>query len=161
MYKVDVNSQIVDGPFPIRIANSQTVLEYKSIIARKLGLNTKQIVLALNVHKDETRLLEDNDAKIDDENLIQYSKIFVAVNNPADPEFQCKLKYLASRLDHLISLYFALPNMDSGELNLFWASLFILSERKELKTIFERFVGLTTKGQNFERPNYFIWPKNS
>jgi ubiquitin carboxyl-terminal hydrolase 47 len=112
---LDVYQQLVDGPYPIRISNSQQLLDYKSIIARKLGINVKQIVLALNIYKGETKILEDNDAKIYDCDFIQYSKVFVAINNPNDPEFLTKIKKMAPKLDHLISLYFALPNMDSGE----------------------------------------------
>ncbi|XP_065074039.1 ubiquitin carboxyl-terminal hydrolase 47 isoform X2 [Ochlerotatus camptorhynchus] len=116
VYHVNMATHDVDGPISIRVSKSQTVLDFKEIVARKLILNAKHVILALNEYKEGSKILTNNDASLRDENIIDYCKVFVTVNNPEDPEFGCKFKQFVARLDHLIGIYFVLPNMDPDTL---------------------------------------------
>lgn len=116
VYPVNMATRDVDGPISIRVSKSQTVLDFKEIVARKLMLNAKHVILAFNEYKEGSRILINNDATLRDEGIIEYCKVFVTVNNPEDPEFGSKFKQFVARLDHLIGIYFVLPNMDSGKM---------------------------------------------
>lgn len=116
VYHVNMGPGDVDGPISIRVSKNQTVLDFKEIVARKLIMNAKHVVLALNDYKEGSKILSNNDASLRDENIIDYSKVFVTVNNPEDDDFGNKFKQFVARLDHLIGIYFVLPNMDPGEI---------------------------------------------
>lgn len=116
VYRVDMASRDVDGPFSIRASKTQTVLDFKQILARKFMLHEKSLILAKNDYNKGSKILSNNDATLKEEDMIEYSKVFVAVNSPDDPEFGNKFKQFVSRLDHLIGIYFVLPNMDPDTL---------------------------------------------
>lgn len=116
VYMIDLPSRDVDGPISVRVSKNQTVLDYKMIIARKLHQNPKHIVLALNEYKEGSKILNDNEATLRAKGFIQYCKVFVTVNNPEDPEFANKFTQFVARLDHVIGIYFILPNMDPESL---------------------------------------------
>lgn len=116
VYHVNMATRDVDGPISLRVSKNQTVLDFKEIVARKLILNAKHVMLALNEYNEGSRILTNNDASLRDEGIIDYCKVFVTVNNPEDPEFGSKFKQFVSRLDHLIGIYFVLPNMDPDTL---------------------------------------------
>lgn len=117
VYKIDLASRDVDGPISIRVSKTQTVLDFKMIVGRKLQLNPKSLMLAVNEYKDVSKILSDNDATLRDAGFIQYCKVFVTVNNTAeDPSFGDKFKQFVSRLDYVIGIYFVLPNMDPESL---------------------------------------------
>lgn len=116
VYHVNMATRDVDGPISVRVSKSQTVLDFKEIVARKLKLNAKHVILALNDYKEGSKMLTNNDASLRDESIIDYSKVFVTVNTPEDPEFGSKFKQFVARLDHLIGIYFVLPNMDPDTL---------------------------------------------
>lgn len=114
VYKIDTVTRDVDGPITLRVSKTQTVLDFKMIVGRKLQLNPKSLMLAVNEYKDVTKILNDNDATLRDAGFIEYCKVFVTVNNSAeDPE---KFKQFVSRLDYVIGIYFVLPNMDPESL---------------------------------------------
>lgn len=115
VYRVDMATRDVDGPFSVRVSKTQTVLDFKQILARKFGLYEKTLVLGLNDYKKGSKILSNNDATLKEEDMIEYSKVFVAVNNPDDPEYGTRFKQFVSTLDHLIGIYFVLPNMEPGE----------------------------------------------
>lgn len=117
VYRVDVASRDVDGPYSIRVSKTQTVLDFKQILARKFRLPEDSLVLGLNYYKVGSTILSNNDATLKEENIIEYSKVFVTVNCPDDPEFENTFKQFVFRLDHLIGIYFVLPNMDPDTLN--------------------------------------------
>lgn len=117
VYHVNMVSGDVDGPIAIRVSKNQTVLDFKEIVARKLILNAKHVMLAFNDYNEGSKILTNNDASLRDEGIIDYSKVFVTVNNPDDSEFGNKFKQFVTRLDHLIGIYFVLPNMDPDTLN--------------------------------------------
>lgn len=114
VYRVDVANRDVDGPYSIRVNKTQNVLDFKQILARKFRLHEKSLVLALNEYNNggNGKILSNNDATIKEEGMIEYTKVFVAVHSPNDPEFENKFKQFVSRLDHLIGIYFILPNME-------------------------------------------------
>lgn len=116
VYRVDLANRDVDGPFSVRMSKTQTVLDFKQILARKFGLYEKSLILALNDYKKDSKILSNNDATLKEEDMIEYSKVFVAVNNPDDTEFCNKFKQFVSTLDHLIGIYFVLPNMEPDTL---------------------------------------------
>lgn len=116
VYNVNMVSGDVDGPISIRVSKNQTVLDFKEIVARKLVMNAKHVMLGLNGYNEGSRLLTNNDASLRDESIIDYSKVFVTVNNPEDSEFGNKFKKFVARLDHLIGIYFVLPKMDPDTL---------------------------------------------
>lgn len=117
VYKIDLDTRDVDGPISIRASKTQTVLDYKMIIGRKLQLNPKSLMLAVNEYKEVSKILSDNDATLRDAGFIQYCKVFLTVNNSAeDPDFGAKFKAFVSRLDHVIGIYFVLPKMDPESL---------------------------------------------
>ncbi|XP_058066376.1 ubiquitin carboxyl-terminal hydrolase 47 [Anopheles bellator] len=115
VYKVDVNSRDVQGPISIRANSSQTVAQYKAVIARKLKLNVKTLMVGLTVHKDNAKLLQNDTATLADENFIEYCKVFVSTMSPAassdDGEWCNRFRQFIQRLDHLVSLYLVLPDM--------------------------------------------------
>lgn len=116
VYRIDMATRDVDGPISIRASKTQTVLDYKMIVGRKLQLNPKSLMLAVNEYKEVSKILGDNDATLRDAGFIQYCKVFVTVNNCAeDADFGAKFKAFVSRLDHIIGMYFVLPNMDPGK----------------------------------------------
>lgn len=114
VYRVDLCNRNVDGPISIRASKLQTVLDYKSILARKFMLNPANIALALNEYKGGSRILLNNGAYLREEGFIEYCKVFVTVNNEEDSDFANKFRQFVSKLDHVISLYFVLPKMDPG-----------------------------------------------
>ncbi|XP_053690327.1 ubiquitin carboxyl-terminal hydrolase 47 [Sabethes cyaneus] len=116
VYKLDLATQDVDGPITVRVSKKQTVQDYKNIIARKLQLNAANILLAINEYKNGAKLLTNNAATLGEEGFIQYCKVFVTVNNTDDSDFVTKFKEFANRLDHVICLFFILPNMDAETL---------------------------------------------
>ncbi|XP_062708304.1 ubiquitin carboxyl-terminal hydrolase 47 [Aedes albopictus] len=116
VYRVDMATRDVDGPFSVRVSKTQTVLDFKQILARKFGLYEKTLVLGLNDYKKGSKILSNNDATLKEEDMIEYSKVFVAVNNPDDPEYGTRFKQFVSTLDHLIGIYFVLPNMEPDTL---------------------------------------------
>ncbi|KAL9700561.1 hypothetical protein quinque_004002 [Culex quinquefasciatus] len=117
VYRIDLATRDVDGPISIRASKTQTVLDYKMIVGRKLQLNPKSLMLAVNEYKEVSKILGDNDATLRDAGFIQYCKVFVTVNNCAeDADFGAKFKAFVSRLDHIIGMYFVLPNMDPESL---------------------------------------------
>ncbi|XP_055533774.1 ubiquitin carboxyl-terminal hydrolase 47 isoform X2 [Wyeomyia smithii] len=116
VYKLELSTRDVEGPISIRASKIQSVLDYKKIIARKLQMNTANMIVAINEYKEGAKLLTDNAATLGDEGFIQYCKVFVTVNNTDDPDFIAKFKDFANRLDHVISLFFVLPNMDTETL---------------------------------------------
>ncbi|XP_055620915.1 ubiquitin carboxyl-terminal hydrolase 47 [Toxorhynchites rutilus septentrionalis] len=125
LYRVDICSRDVDGPISIRASKNQTVLDYKMIIARKFLLNPKSITLALNEYKNGSRILLDNEATLRDEGFIEYCKVFVTVNNAEDTDFPNKFRQVASKLDHVIALYFVLPKMDPDTLKNMYIPRFV------------------------------------
>lgn len=116
VYRVDLASRDVDGPTSIRVTKSQTVWEFKNVLARRLVMNPKHVVVAVNEYKEGSKILTNNDASLRDEGVIDYCKVFVTVSNPEDSEFGNKFKEFVSRLDHLIGIYFVLPNMEPDTL---------------------------------------------
>lgn len=118
IYNVDPISRDVDGPISIRANRDHTVLQFRKIISRKLRLNHKNVIIALDKYKEPIAVLTDNDATLESQKFIQYCKVFVTVNKPEDPDFVEKFTQFASRLDHVISLYFVLPPMDPDTLKL-------------------------------------------
>ncbi|XP_052894832.1 ubiquitin carboxyl-terminal hydrolase 47 [Anopheles moucheti] len=120
VYKVDVNARDVEGPLSIRVNLSQTVAQYRAVIARKLKLNPKTILIGMTVHKDSAKLLQNDDTTLEDEHFIEYCKVFVTTApQPTvdDPEQYCaRFRQFMQRLDHLVSLYILLPNMESDTL---------------------------------------------
>ncbi|XP_050091238.1 ubiquitin carboxyl-terminal hydrolase 47 isoform X2 [Anopheles aquasalis] len=128
VYKVDVNNRDVEGPLSLRANLSQTVAQYKAVVARKLRLNPKALLLGMTVHKDNAKLLQNEEATLGEENFIEYCKVFVApmgasatttTSTPAteDPTEWCnRFRHFIQRLDHVVSLYLTLPNMDQETL---------------------------------------------
>uniref|UniRef100_A0A182JX96 Ubiquitin carboxyl-terminal hydrolase 47 n=1 Tax=Anopheles christyi TaxID=43041 RepID=A0A182JX96_9DIPT len=120
VYKVDVNGRDVEGPVSIRANLSQTVAQYRAVIARKLKLNPKTILVGMTVHKDSAKLLQNDDATLEDEHFIEYCKVFVTTApqpSADDPEQYCaRFRQFIQRLDHLVSFYIVVPNMDPDTL---------------------------------------------
>uniref|UniRef100_A0A182YEJ4 Ubiquitin carboxyl-terminal hydrolase 47 n=1 Tax=Anopheles stephensi TaxID=30069 RepID=A0A182YEJ4_ANOST len=120
VYRVDVNARDVEGPLSIRVNLSQTVAQYRAVIARKLKLNPKTILIGMTVHKDSAKLLQNDDATLEDEHFIEYCKVFVTTapqHTGDDPEQYCaRFRSFMQRLDHLVSLYLVLPNMEPDTL---------------------------------------------
>uniref|UniRef100_A0A182WLG6 Ubiquitin carboxyl-terminal hydrolase 47 n=1 Tax=Anopheles minimus TaxID=112268 RepID=A0A182WLG6_9DIPT len=120
VYKVDVNARDVEGPLSIRVNLSQTVAQYRAVIARKLKLNPKTILIGMTVHKDSAKLLPNDDATLEDEHFIEYCKVFVTTTpQPTvdEPEqYYARFRHFMQRLDHLVSLYILLPNMEPDTL---------------------------------------------
>ncbi|ETN63869.1 ubiquitin carboxyl-terminal hydrolase 47 [Anopheles darlingi] len=129
VYKVDVNNRDVEGPLSLRANLSQTVAQYKAVIARKLRLNPKALLLGMTVHKDNAKLLQNEDATLGEENFIEYCKVFVAPMGTSastttnsttateDPAEWCnRFRHFIQRLDHVVSLYLTLPNMEQETL---------------------------------------------
>uniref|UniRef100_A0A182P466 Ubiquitin carboxyl-terminal hydrolase 47 n=1 Tax=Anopheles epiroticus TaxID=199890 RepID=A0A182P466_9DIPT len=120
VYKVDVNARDVEGPVSVRANLSQTVAQYRAVIARKLKLNPKTLLIGMTVHKDSAKLLQNDDATLEDENFIEYCKVFVTTApqpSADDAEPYCaRFRQFMQRLDHLVSFYIAVPNMDPDTL---------------------------------------------
>ncbi|XP_050073446.1 ubiquitin carboxyl-terminal hydrolase 47 [Anopheles maculipalpis] len=120
VYKVDVNARDVEGPLSIRVNLSQTVAQYRAVIARKLKLNPKTILIGMTVHKDSAKLLQNDDATLEDEHFIEYCKVFVTTvpqQTGDDPEqYYARFRTFMQRLDHLVSLYILLPKMEPDTL---------------------------------------------
>ncbi|XP_040166058.1 ubiquitin carboxyl-terminal hydrolase 47 [Anopheles arabiensis] len=119
VYKVDVNGRDVEGPVSIRANLSQTVAQYRAIIARKLKLNPKAILVGMTVHKESAKLLQTDDATLEDEHFIEYCKVFVTVAPTAGDDreqYGARFRHFIQRLDHLVSFYIVLPNMDPDTL---------------------------------------------
>uniref|UniRef100_A0A182SXD2 Ubiquitin carboxyl-terminal hydrolase 47 C-terminal domain-containing protein n=1 Tax=Anopheles maculatus TaxID=74869 RepID=A0A182SXD2_9DIPT len=120
VYKVDVNGRDVEGPLSIRVNLSHTVAQYRAVIARKLKLNPKTILIGMTVHKDSAKLLQNDDATLEDEHFIEYCKVFVTTvpqQTGDDPEqYYARFRSFMQRLDHLVSLYILLPNMEPDTL---------------------------------------------
>uniref|UniRef100_A0A182Q081 Ubiquitin carboxyl-terminal hydrolase 47 n=1 Tax=Anopheles farauti TaxID=69004 RepID=A0A182Q081_9DIPT len=118
VYKVDVNARDVEGPVSIRANLSQTVAQYKAVIACKLKLNPKTMLVGMTVHKECAKLLQSDDAKLEDEHFIEYCKVFVTTAPAAEDAEQYfgRFRQFIQRLDHLISLYIVLPDMEPDTL---------------------------------------------
>ncbi|XP_058457623.1 ubiquitin carboxyl-terminal hydrolase 47 [Malaya genurostris] len=109
VYKVDSDLQNVTGPISIRANKKQTIMEYKKMIGRKLQLNPNDITLAEYRYNEGPRLLDDNEATLQD--FIQYCKVFVLDSSAAESYGK-----VVNALKDLISIYFVLPNMDPSTL---------------------------------------------
>lgn len=124
---MDVNNRDVEGPLSLRANLSQTVAQYKAVIARKLRLNPKALLLGMTVHKDNAKLLQNEEATLGEENFIEYCKVFAAPTGTSattstttttvneDPTEWCnRFRHFIQRLDHVVSLYLTLPSMEQG-----------------------------------------------
>ncbi|XP_055606489.1 ubiquitin carboxyl-terminal hydrolase 47 isoform X2 [Uranotaenia lowii] len=116
VYKLDPISRDVDGPYSIRTSKDQTVLKLKTIIARKLRLNPKTVILCHRKCKGDTQLLLNDSNTLLDEDFIQYCKVFASVNSSDDANFTNKLTQFAFQLDWLLGIYINLPDMDAETL---------------------------------------------
>ncbi|XP_058838684.1 ubiquitin carboxyl-terminal hydrolase 47 isoform X2 [Topomyia yanbarensis] len=96
----------VKGPISIRANKSQTIMDFKKMIGRKLQLNPNDITLAEYQYKWGPRLLENNEDTLQD--FIQYCKVLVLVGNAK--EFY---GIVANALKNVISLYFIVPDIDT------------------------------------------------
>ncbi|KFB43249.1 AGAP007106-PA-like protein [Anopheles sinensis] len=124
VYKVDPNSRDVEGPLSIRANLTQTVAEYKAVIARKLKQNPKTLLVGMTVHKDSPKLLANEEATLADEHFIDYCKVFVMVPPPATQtiaddadQYSQRFLHFIQRLDHLVALYIVLPNLEQETLD--------------------------------------------
>lgn len=126
---MDVNNRDVEGPLSLRANLSQTVAQYKAVIARKLRLTPKTLLLGMTVHKDNAKLLQNEEATLGEENFIEYCKVFAAPMGASastttttttatateEPTEWCnRFRHFIQRLDHVVSLYLTLPNMEQG-----------------------------------------------
>ena len=77
VYVVNVDSFDIDGPHDIRGSERKTIAEYKKTIANKLELDPETLMIALNKHSDNFKLLDDDEQTLKTEHFYNGCKIFV------------------------------------------------------------------------------------
>lgn len=130
VYSVDLQTADIDGPVQIRGLLNGTVTDYKKAIAKKLRLNASSLVVAkinatgsLQNSGNEfncsvAKVLDDDTVTLNEEQLHLSHKIFVAqTNGVVTEDANQRMKKIVERFEHIITLYFILPNTDKENLD--------------------------------------------
>lgn len=113
VFVVDLHTEDVDGVTYVRVKPEHTVAQYKAAVAKKLRLNADQMVVALSKSNNFASVLNDDQMTVEAEDMAEQSKVFVAmVGNGRCNEVGDQLKRAIERFEHILTLYFVLPNTD-------------------------------------------------
>lgn len=117
VFTVDIESSDIDGPTDIRADADGTIGELKHVVGQRLGIAANRMVVALLKYKGMASALHCDKELV---SLEQKSKIFVCPLDERDDEQSVgqRLTKIVERFEEIITLYFALPNTDKGNLRL-------------------------------------------
>uniref|UniRef100_A0A182JKF4 Ubiquitin carboxyl-terminal hydrolase 47 n=1 Tax=Anopheles atroparvus TaxID=41427 RepID=A0A182JKF4_ANOAO len=104
---------------------TKTVAQYKAVIARKLKVNPKTLLIGKTVHNGSAKLLANEESTLEDELFIEYCKVFVTAvpasqlgeDAAAADQYNSRFLQFIQRLDHLVALYMVLPNLEQETLD--------------------------------------------
>lgn len=143
IYTVDPDTFEVADPIHVRCMETCQIGAYKKIISSKLQLNQEQMIVALLQFNGTARILDVDDSTISKEGVYVLSKIFVttfkttkakkkkvgtakavatalASNTDEDDqknELLKRFKRIVERYDHIITLFFVLPDLSRETLD--------------------------------------------
>ncbi|XP_063698323.1 ubiquitin carboxyl-terminal hydrolase 47-like [Culicoides brevitarsis] len=129
VYSVDLQTADIDGPVQIRGLLNGTVMDYKKAIAKKLHMNAASLVVAkinatggIQTSGNEfncsiAKVLDDDNVTLNEEQLHLSHKIFVAQTNAVGEDANQRMKKIVERFEHIITIYFILPNTDKENLD--------------------------------------------
>lgn len=69
VYTVDTITSEINGPVIVRVQKTLSIEQYKHLLAKKLGLNADDILVAVLKYNTHASLLETNTVSIDDEDV--------------------------------------------------------------------------------------------
>lgn len=117
VYIVDMETADIDGPIPIRAMVSGSVKEFRELLSQKLDmpLDTLQVA-ALKYNGSIATHLSVDELTLATEEVKNKSKVFVTTipNAPGNEKLNKKFIKIVERSEHVITLYFFLPNTDRG-----------------------------------------------
>lgn len=116
VFTVDLTTSDIDGPVNIRAMEHGTVLDYKKLIANKLGLDIETIVLAIRKYSTDEKILDSDHSTLSSEQITAGTKVFVTIAGKGE-DISSKFKKIIGRFEHIITLHFTLPNTDAETLD--------------------------------------------
>ncbi|KAK6626939.1 hypothetical protein RUM44_009416 [Polyplax serrata] len=118
---VNTENDEVRSPTVVRANCSQTVKEYKELVAKQLKLPGDMMFVALDKF-NQRKILQKDDVTLRNEDFYDNIKIYVAgCLNTEEVEFQRyvvlqKLQKIIDKFEHVITLYVTLPDVDNETL---------------------------------------------
>lgn len=149
VFQVDLTTSDIDGPINIRGMEHGTVLDYKKLVASKLGLDIDTMILAIRKYSTDERILDSDHSTISSEQICVGTKVFVTVAPPKGEDISMKFKKIIGRFEHIITLHFTLPNTDAETLDKLSIPLYEPNEILENNHITNGTVSTPTKTLNW------------
>lgn len=94
----------IDGPFEVRAYEHKPISELKNAVAKKLGLDSSKLMLAIKRYNEKPYILQ-SEVTLKDECLHGGSRVFVSVEGDEE-----QFKQAVQKMDNIWTLYFAMPN---------------------------------------------------
>lgn len=113
VFVVDLYTEDVNDAVSVRTLPQHTVAQYREAISKKLRLNVDQMVVAAIKSNSCVALLIDDKITIEAADMVENSKVFVAmVGIDRTAEIEDRLLKIVERFEHVLTLYFVLPNTE-------------------------------------------------
>lgn len=114
VYKVDMKTNDVDGPYLIRAIRNSTIESFKKLAAKKMKLKWKEMVVAIETYLDGAILRKDADT----DTFYPQRRIFVTCAKRPTAEECEQFLQVVNTYNHLMYLYVTVPIADKETLQL-------------------------------------------
>ncbi|XP_029642939.1 ubiquitin carboxyl-terminal hydrolase 47 isoform X1 [Octopus sinensis] len=112
VHLVDLESEIIHSPVTVRACNSNTVAEFKELVAKTLNVPVTHMRCCLELYSD-LRLLTSPEETLKSENFFRCNKVFIEYSGSEDSDVtftRSKFYKLLDRHQNTIRIYMNIPS---------------------------------------------------